>query len=58
MSLAALVLLAWGLYRLRLRQMTARMDLFYHERLSERTRIARELHDTLLQSFHGLMLRF
>ena len=27
-------------------------------RVGERTRIARELHDTLLQSFHGLMLRF
>ena len=25
---------------------------------SERTRIARDLHDTLLQSFHGLLLRF
>jgi signal transduction histidine kinase/ligand-binding sensor domain-containing protein len=57
-SLAALALLAWGLYRLRLRQMTARMDLRYAERLAERTRIARELHDTLLQSFHGLLLRF
>ena len=28
------------------------------ERVNERTRIARELHDTLLQSFHGLLLRF
>ena len=28
------------------------------ERLSERTRIARELHDTLLQSFQGLILHF
>jgi len=28
------------------------------ERVHERTRIARELHDTLLQSFHGLLLRF
>jgi signal transduction histidine kinase len=28
------------------------------ERVDERTRIARELHDTLLQSFHGLLLRF
>ena len=28
------------------------------ERVSERTRIARELHDTLLQSFHGSLLRF
>lgn len=27
-------------------------------RLSERTRIARELHDTLLQSFNGVLLRF
>jgi NO-binding membrane sensor protein with MHYT domain len=27
-------------------------------RVDERTRIARELHDTLLQSFHGLLLRF
>ena len=26
--------------------------------MSERTRIARELHDTLLQSFQGLLLRF
>jgi signal transduction histidine kinase len=26
--------------------------------VSERTRLARDLHDTLLQSFHGLMLRF
>jgi len=57
-SVAAVMLLAWGLYRLRLRQMTARMDLRYAERLAERTRIARELHDTLLQSFQGLLLRF
>jgi signal transduction histidine kinase len=28
------------------------------ERVSERTRIARDLHDTLLQSFHGLVFRF
>jgi signal transduction histidine kinase len=28
------------------------------ERLAERERIARDLHDTLLQSFHALILRF
>ena len=28
------------------------------ERLGERERIAREFHDTLLQGFHGLLLRF
>src|SRR5204862_3469125 len=33
-------------------------DLQYAERLSERERIARELHDTLLQAIQGLMLRF
>ena len=30
----------------------------FKERLSERTRIARELHDTLLRSFQGLLLHF
>ena len=33
------------------------MNLRFEERLAERTRIARDLHDTLLQSFQGLMLR-
>jgi len=56
-AIAALLLLAWCLYRLRLRQMTARADLRHSERLAERTRVARDLHDTLLQSFQGLMLR-
>src|SRR5262249_8611922 len=38
--------LTWVLYRLRLRQIAA----LYNERLAERTRIARDLHDGLLQS--------
>jgi len=38
------------------RKQAERMRL--EERVRERTRIARELHDTLLQSFHGLLLRF
>jgi hypothetical protein len=44
----------WLVYRFRLRQMTARVNLRYTERLAERTRIARELHDTLLQEFSGV----
>src|ERR1700686_312560 len=36
----------------------AQLTLRFEERLAERTRIARELHDTLLQSFQGLMLPF
>jgi ligand-binding sensor domain-containing protein len=39
------------LYRLRLRQLTQRLNLRFDERLAERTRIAQELHDTLLQGF-------
>jgi signal transduction histidine kinase/ligand-binding sensor domain-containing protein len=47
--------LAWGAYEWRIRKLRARLDQRYEDRLAERTRIARELHDTLLQSFHGLM---
>jgi ligand-binding sensor domain-containing protein/signal transduction histidine kinase len=50
--------LAWLAYQRHLQQVTSRLNLQYKERLSERTRIARELHDTLLQSFQGLMLHF
>jgi signal transduction histidine kinase len=37
------------LYRLRLRHLTRQLNVRFEERLSERTRIAQELHDTLLQ---------
>jgi ligand-binding sensor domain-containing protein/signal transduction histidine kinase len=45
-------------YRLRLRQLTTQLNSAFDQRLTERTRIARELHDTLLQGLHGLMFRF
>ena len=48
----------WGGYRLRLRQLARQLDVRFEERLAERSRIARELHDTLLQSFQGAVLRF
>src|ERR1044072_4873716 len=50
------LLLVIGLYRLRLRQATARLNVRFDERLAERTRIARELHDTLLQTVQGSKL--
>jgi len=50
--------LLWTGYLLRVRQLHRRFELALEARVSERTRIARELHDTLLQSFHGLLLRF
>jgi signal transduction histidine kinase len=52
-----LALLA-GAYQLRMRQVQHTFDMTLEARVGERTRIARELHDTLLQSFHGLLLRF
>lgn len=44
-------------FRYRLTRVHAATNMRFEERLAERTRIARELHDTLLQSFQGLMLR-
>ena len=46
----------WLLYRLRLRQVARAMSVRFDERLAERTRIARELHDTLLQTVQGCKL--
>ena len=55
---AAFLLVLWALYRLRLHQITRAFNARLEERVAERTRIARDLHDTLLQSFQGLLLRF
>jgi signal transduction histidine kinase/ligand-binding sensor domain-containing protein len=54
----ALVSVISAVYGLRLRQATARLQTGFEVRIAERERIARELHDTLLQGFQGLMLRF
>jgi signal transduction histidine kinase/ligand-binding sensor domain-containing protein len=54
---AAFFVLLWALYQLRLRQIARLFQMRLEERLGERTRIARELHDTLLQGFQGLMFR-
>jgi signal transduction histidine kinase len=58
-ALVALALGAalWMLYRLRLRQVSGRLRARLQERLDERERIARELHDTLLQGVYGLTLK-
>jgi len=54
---AAGLALLWLLYRFRLQQATAQMHSRLEGRIAERVRVARELHDTLLQGFQGLMLR-
>ncbi len=48
----------WFLHRLRLRQTARQLNMRMEERVNERIRIARDLHDTLLQSFQGVLLKF
>jgi signal transduction histidine kinase len=55
--LAGSVLTVWVLIRLRVRQVHRRLEERMEDRLNERTRISRELHDSLLQGFQGLMFR-
>ena len=52
------VALLWGAYQWRVQQLHRQFEMKLDARVSERTRIARELHDTLLQGAHGLLLRF
>ena len=52
------VALLWLFYLFRLHQISAAIQNRLDTRLRERERIARELHDTLLQGFQGLVLRF
>jgi signal transduction histidine kinase/ligand-binding sensor domain-containing protein len=55
---AALIALSiWWMYRLRVAAVARGLDLAFQERLRERTRIAQELHDTLLQNIAGLCLQ-
>jgi signal transduction histidine kinase/ligand-binding sensor domain-containing protein len=52
------VALAAMAYFARIRRVTRNIHLQSEARYEERERIARELHDTLLQAVHALMLRF
>ncbi|WP_140848485.1 ATP-binding protein [Sphingomonas glacialis] len=52
------VALLWLAYRVRIRAVSAQVRANMAVRHDERERIARELHDTLLQSVTGLILRF
>ena len=54
---AAFLAMLWAAYQFRIRQLQRQYNMRVEERVEERTRIARELHDTLLQTVQGFMLR-
>ena len=55
--LAALCGILGLFYRVRLSHLSAQFNMRVEERVAERMRIARELHDTLLQSFQALLIQ-
>ena len=46
-------ILIWGIYQIRMRQMARQLKGRFDEVVAERTRIARDLHDTLVQTIQG-----
>jgi len=56
--LLGFAVLIYSAYRLRVRQVTCQLRGRMYERLAERERIARDLHDTFFQGIQGLLLRF
>jgi len=58
LCVGAFLAMLWMVYEVRVRQLHHQFDMMLEARVGERTRIARDLHDTLLQSFHGLLFRF
>jgi len=57
-SAAAVLAILWAAYQYRLYQIAREFNAQLEGRVDERLRVARDLHDTLLQSFHGLLMRF
>ena len=55
---AAFLALLWALHLYRFHQIAEGFNARLEGRVDERLRVARDLHDTLLQSFQGLLLRF
>ena len=56
LSVVTGVIVVWGLYQLRMRQLARTLTARFDERLAERTRVARDLHDTLLQTVRGTQI--
>jgi signal transduction histidine kinase/ligand-binding sensor domain-containing protein len=58
LCVAAFLVLLWCIHQLRVRQLQRKFANAVEVRVNERTRIARELHDTVLQSLQGLLMSF
>src|SRR5262249_4915204 len=58
LCVSAFLVLLWMAYQFRLRYLRRQFAMTLDVRVGERTRIARELHATLLQSLHGLLFQF
>ncbi len=56
LCIAAGIVAVWAAYRLRMRQLARAISARFDERLAERTRMARDLHDTFLQTIQGSKL--
>jgi signal transduction histidine kinase len=55
-ALLAAIFTVWVIHRLRVLQISTVIGARFDERLAERTRMARDLHDTFLQSIQGSKL--
>ena len=53
LALVSLAFLSWVIYTIRVRQVAAAISARFDDRLAERTRLAREFHDTFLQTIQG-----
>jgi signal transduction histidine kinase/ligand-binding sensor domain-containing protein len=56
LCVAVVLLILWAFYRIRVKQVAKAIGVRFDERLAERTRIARDIHDTFLQTIQGSKL--
>jgi ligand-binding sensor domain-containing protein/signal transduction histidine kinase len=56
LGIVSAVFIGWFIYRLRVRQIARAIGVRFDERLAERTRMVRDLHDTFLQTIQGSKL--
>jgi ligand-binding sensor domain-containing protein/signal transduction histidine kinase len=58
LAVAVALAIVFGIYRFRVKRIMRTLEIRFEERTHERARIARDLHDSLLQGIQGLTLKF